>query len=62
MLAFLREPLLDWQREAQLLAKLKGRKIVQGQVEWHEEAHAQLKVIVILYQIRPVSVKHVSEV
>lgn len=45
MLVFLQEPLLDWQREAQLLARLKGKKIAQEHIEGHEETHAQLKVI-----------------
>ncbi|GMH34457.1 hypothetical protein BSKO_02291 [Bryopsis sp. KO-2023] len=44
MEAFLREPLLDWQREAQVLSKIKGKKVAQGDVEHREEMHAQLKV------------------
>lgn len=41
---FLREPLLDWQREAQVIARIKGWKSGQGGVEQFEETHVNLKV------------------
>lgn len=41
---FLREPILDWQREAQVLARIKGWKSGQGGVEHFEEKHVNLKV------------------